>query len=326
MRGDGRDDALRRRTASSCAATPRAGCASPGAARATGSGRSSPGSRPATAPGARRALQDAAPRGGADDLGAFRALDLRYALGGLPLHTSVRAYRERPLLVFRTAAEEASRSTAAGASPSLASPGRGCARRCASPAARPRARAATAISSRSSPSRPTATPTSAASSSCRTGRACCCPCSSPRRRARCCSRRSPASTSSSAACPPARPTRDAGVRIGWHGDLDEVPRGFATELALLAGRRAARAARGLGRAAPAARRHAPPRPLRRRPDRRALLLDRQRLGVLLPDRARAATTPRRSAAKLDELRAEQVPVHCAPARQLVLPARAAARR
>src|SRR5512134_4063814 len=43
--------------------------------------------------------------GGGDDLGRYSALDLRYALEGLPLHTSVRAYEGRPLLVFRTAAE-----------------------------------------------------------------------------------------------------------------------------------------------------------------------------------------------------------------------------
>src|SRR5512134_872655 len=38
---------------------------------------------------------------GADDLGAFDALRLRFDLADLPLRTSLRAYRERPLLVFR---------------------------------------------------------------------------------------------------------------------------------------------------------------------------------------------------------------------------------
>ena len=35
--------------------------------------------------------------------------------------------------------------------------------------------------------------------------------------------------------PAGESSRDAGVALGWHGDLDEVPRGFATELALWAG-------------------------------------------------------------------------------------------
>jgi hypothetical protein len=38
-----------------------------------------------------------------------------------------------------------------------------------------------------------------------------------------------------------------GVRCGWHGDLDAVPRGFATELALLAGRGPRRLLEELGR-------------------------------------------------------------------------------
>jgi hypothetical protein len=38
-----------------------------------------------------------------------------------------------------------------------------------------------------------------------------------------------------AAVPNGEAEREEGVRIGWHGDLAEVPRGFASELALLAG-------------------------------------------------------------------------------------------
>jgi hypothetical protein len=37
------------------------------------------------------------------------------------------------------------------------------------------------------------------------------------------------------AVPARREFADAGVRAGWHGDLDDVPAGFATELAIIAG-------------------------------------------------------------------------------------------
>jgi hypothetical protein len=37
------------------------------------------------------------------------------------------------------------------------------------------------------------------------------------------------------AVPPKREFAELGVRVGWHGDLDDVPAGFATELAVIAG-------------------------------------------------------------------------------------------
>ncbi|MEX2206147.1 MAG: hypothetical protein WEF50_07975 [Myxococcota bacterium] len=48
--------------------------------------------------------------------------------------------------------------------------------------------------------------------------------------------------------PRGQPRADEGVRCGWHGDLDRVPAGFATELALWAGRGPRRALEAHGRA------------------------------------------------------------------------------
>ena len=36
-------------------------------------------------------------------------------------------------------------------------------------------------------------------------------------------------------CRPARSEAGAGLRVGWHGDIDDVEEGFATELAIIAG-------------------------------------------------------------------------------------------
>ena len=79
----------------------------------------------------------------------------------------------------------------------------------------------------------------------------------------------------------------SGLRAGWHGDIDEVAAGFATELAVIAGDGArdcfARWARLLrrfvGRGGAAAG--------RRRARHARVVLDRQRQRVLVPDRARA---------------------------------------
>ena len=46
------------------------------------------------------------------------------------------------------------------------------------------------------------------------------------------------------AVPPKRAFAELGVRAGWHGDLDDVPAGFATELAIIAGTARATASRG----------------------------------------------------------------------------------
>jgi hypothetical protein len=61
---------------------------------------------------------------GADDLGAFESLELEWQGLALPLATSVRAYAERPLLVFRLEALEAIEGLASGhfGTPSVAWP------------------------------------------------------------------------------------------------------------------------------------------------------------------------------------------------------------
>ena len=60
------------------------------------------------------ALQEAEASRGEDDLGAFEARALHYDQGDLPLATTVRAYRDRALVVFRTEAREALAKLATG--------------------------------------------------------------------------------------------------------------------------------------------------------------------------------------------------------------------
>jgi hypothetical protein len=187
--------------------------------------------------GARReaALLGADSCPGSDDLGDFDALELRFDLADLPLRTSLRAYRERQLLVFRT---EASEELAKHATGSLAEP------RLAWPWLRPTLR------------EPGAAPEGARSYGHQLSEF-----AYPTHgdadfagflfvphRPRLLLPlllTAPAGTLLLAplsgfhelvgAMPSGEEKRDAGVSIGWHGDLDSAPRGFATELALFAG-------------------------------------------------------------------------------------------
>ena len=191
----------------------------------------------AAADGTRRepALLGAEPHEGTDDLGAFDALRLRFDLADLPLHTSLRAYRERPLLVFRC---EAAQDLAKLGSGRLDAP------RLAWPWLRPTLRepGGAPAGARSYghqlsefgfpthgdadfagfvfvPHRPRVLlPLLLAAPA---GALLLAPLSGFHELV--------------GAVPAGEDGREAGVAIGWHGDLDEVPRGFATELALLAG-------------------------------------------------------------------------------------------
>ena len=181
------------------------------------------------------ALLGAEARAGADDLGAYDALELRFELADLPLRTSLRAYRERALLVFRCEAAEDLAKLGTG---SLAAP------RLAWPWLRPTLRepGGAPAGARSYghqlsefaypthgdgdfagflfvPHRPRlllplllAAPAGALLLAPLSG-----------------------FHELVGAVPAGESSRDAGVAIGWHGDLDQVPRGFATELALFAG-------------------------------------------------------------------------------------------
>jgi len=175
--------------------------------------------------------------GGADDLGAFDALELGWAPA--PLHavrTSVRAYRERPLLVFRLEAATALRGLASGAldEPSLAWPWCQPAARAEGglpDATRAFAHAYTefAMPVESDPScaaffllpfRPAAVaPLWLVAPDGRTLLL------------------APldAFHEQVMAVPRGAASAAAGLRCGWQGDLDEAPAGFATELAVWAG-------------------------------------------------------------------------------------------
>lgn len=193
-------------------------------------GLAGPGSERREAP-----LREVSARSGDDDLGGYRALELGYELGGLPLRTSVRAYAERPLLVLRTACEESVRDFGAGRidEPRLAWPWLRPSRR--EPNGAPRA--ARSFGHQLSefafpahgdadftgfvlaPHRPRLVlPLLLASGE---GALLLAPLT--------------AFHELVAAVPQDEAQRDAGVRIGWHGDLAELPRGFASELAVLAG-------------------------------------------------------------------------------------------
>lgn len=181
------------------------------------------------------ALQGAARSEGEDGIGAFDALALRYELSDLPLRTSLRAYRERALAVFRIEAEAELAGHATGR---LEEP------RLAWPWLRPALRL------------PGAGPAGARSYGHQLAEFACpihgdadftgfvCAPHRPRL-ALPLLVTAPAGTlllaplSGFHELVGALPARDAGpeagVRIGWHGDLDQIPEGFATELALFAG-------------------------------------------------------------------------------------------
>jgi hypothetical protein len=180
-------------------------------------------------------LLSAEPGAGADDLGAFDALELRYDTGGLPIRTALRAYHERALLVFRS---EATADLAGHATRRLVEP------RLAWPWLRPSLRA------------PGGAPPEARSYGHQLAEFACpihgdadftgftCAPHRPRL-ALPLLVTAPAGTLLLAPLAgfhelvAALPDRDRGpepgVRIGWHGDLDRVPCGFASELALFAG-------------------------------------------------------------------------------------------
>jgi hypothetical protein len=180
------------------------------------------------------ALLDANGTTGADALGAFEARTLHYDAGDLPIATSVRAYRDRALVVFRTEAREALAKLATGA---LAEP------RLAWPWLRPTLRAqggapdgARTFGHQVSefaypthgdadftgflfvPHRPRLLLPLLLSSP--EGTLLLAPLSGFHELV--------------GAVPAGASEREAGVRIGWHGDLDSAPAGFATELALFA--------------------------------------------------------------------------------------------
>jgi hypothetical protein len=181
------------------------------------------------------ALQDVEASRGEDHLGAFEARALHYDQGDLALATTVRAYRERALLVFRTEAREplAKLATGALAEPRLAWPW-------LRPTLREKGGAPEGARSFGHQLSEFAYPTHADADF--TGFL-----FVPHR-----PRvllplllTAPSGTLLLAplagfhelvgAVPTGAGERDAGVRIGWHGDLDSAPAGFATELALLAG-------------------------------------------------------------------------------------------
>ena len=185
------------------------------------------------APTLARALRSS----GSDDLGAFDALDLAWSPApALPIRTSVRAYRERPLLVFRLAAGEALGGFATGRfeEPSLAWPWCRPGERAEGglPAgARAFGHAYTefAVPTQSDPGcaeffllpfRPAVVE----------------PLwwLAPDGRALLLAPLD-AFHEQVIAVPRGGGAAAAGVRCGWHGDLDEAPAGFATELALWAG-------------------------------------------------------------------------------------------
>jgi len=193
-------------------------------------GLASPDGGPREAP-----LLGAEARAGGDDLGGYAAFDLRYDLEGLPLHTSVRAYEGRPLLVFRTAAEADLAKHGSGrlGEPRLAWPW-------LRPALRDPAGAPSGARSYGHQLSEFAFPTHGDADFAgfpfvphrprlllplllvaEQGALLLAPLSGFHELV--------------AAVPHDDAGPEAGVRIGWHGDLEEAPRGFATELALLAG-------------------------------------------------------------------------------------------
>jgi hypothetical protein len=190
-----------------------------------------------TGDGRRRpaALLEATDASGADALGAFAGRALHHDQGDLPLATTVRAYRDRPLVVFRTEARAALAKYATGA---LAEP------RLAWPWLRPTLRepggAPAGASSFGHQISEFAYPTHGDADF--TGFL-----FVPHRPRLLLPLLlvAPAGTLLLAplsgfhelvgAVPSGEAEREAGVRIGWHGDLDQAPAGFATELALLAG-------------------------------------------------------------------------------------------
>jgi hypothetical protein len=188
--------------------------------------------------GARRALAaaDAAPFDGADALGPFAGVALGWEGAPRGVATSVRAYRERPLVVFRSEAREALGGLATGvfAEPALAWPWLRPAQRTVGgvpPGTRsfgwqytefafPVFADADATGAVFAPHRPRVVlPLLFHAPDGRTLLL------------------APLDAfHEQVIAPPADPARASdGVRAGWHGDLDRVPAGFATELALWAG-------------------------------------------------------------------------------------------
>ena len=180
----------------------------------------------------------AAPRcfEGADELGAFEGVELAWAASPLPLRTSVRAYRERPVLVFRleAAAELAGFATGVFDEPAVSWPWLRPDRRAAGglPAgARAFAHQYTEFAM------PTQSDASLAGFFLLPVRpAVVAPLwlLAPDGRALLLAPLD-GFHEQVIAVPRARGAAEAGIRCGWHGDLDAVPAGFATELAAWAG-------------------------------------------------------------------------------------------
>ena len=103
-------------------------------------------------------------------------------------------------------------------------------------AARPTVCVRSGTSTPSSPCRCSATPQCLGGGCSRSGPPSCCRSVSSRPTvARCCSRHCSRFTSRSSSVPDGKEDGGHGLRAGWHGDIDEVDAGFATELAIIAG-------------------------------------------------------------------------------------------
>jgi hypothetical protein len=173
---------------------------------------------------------------GEDDFGRHRGVEIAWTGSPLPIRTTVRAYVERPLLVFRAEAQQeiGSLATGAFARPSLAWPWLRPAERAPGglpPGTRAFGHQYTefALPTFSDPSLarffllphrpPVVEPLWLLA---RSGRSLLLlPLDAFHEQV--------------IAVPPSPDAASEGVRCGWHGDLDRVPRGFATELAVLAG-------------------------------------------------------------------------------------------
>ncbi len=122
--------------------------------------------------------------------------------------------------------------------------------------------------------------------------------------------------------PAGKEQADSGLRVGWHGDIDQVEAGFFTDLALIAGDGPRDCFASLVPAAPR-RRGRGARARRRRARHPAVVLDRQRQRVLVPHRTGARH-------RLDDRRRGRRPRSARRARRrgaarlVVVPARSAA--